>query len=152
MQSHVIAASRWLRRRRFEVAVAVALVCALAALAVVGPWLLAVAALEWKYGKRRKRLLGIALATLLASAVVWLWREMRGAPHRAWHPCAQCGVPIEAPSRAAYCSHACRRYARLERDALDDDPRIAERAEQRLRNLCMRAIADGDPELAEVLF
>ena len=31
------------------------------------------------------------------------------------HACSQCGHPIAAPSRAAYCSPVCRRYAMLER-------------------------------------
>lgn len=35
--------------------------------------------------------------------------------HGSTHPCGQCGVPIGAPSRAVYCSPACRRYAQLER-------------------------------------
>jgi hypothetical protein len=32
------------------------------------------------------------------------------------HPCGQCGRPIGAPSRAEFCSPACRRYARFERE------------------------------------
>jgi hypothetical protein len=35
----------------------------------------------------------------------------------SWHPCEQCGAPIDRPSRARYCSQACRRYARLRREA-----------------------------------
>jgi hypothetical protein len=73
-------------------------------------------------------------------------------PQSKWHPCAQCGTPIEEPSRAAYCSHACRTYARLERAALDHDPPIAARAERRLRNLRLRELADTDPRLEEVPF
>lgn len=36
------------------------------------------------------------------------------------HPCAQCGAPIGHPSRASYCSPACRKYAALERAATEE--------------------------------
>jgi hypothetical protein len=152
MRSQGIAISRRLSNHRYQFVLVVALVVASALLAVTGPFLLALATWEWKIGKRRRRLVGIALVTLIARAIRWLWQELRGSPHGRWHACAQCGYPIEEPSRAAYCSHACRCYARLERDALDTDPRIAERAERRLRALRLRAIADGDPALVEVPF
>ena len=42
-----------------------------------------------------------------------------GRPQRGWHPCLQCGVPIEPPSRAEFCSPACRRYDRLRRMATE---------------------------------
>src|SRR5436190_1057863 len=36
-----------------------------------------------------------------------------GRPKVGCHGCAQCGAPIEPPSRAEFCSPVCRRYARL---------------------------------------
>lgn len=146
MQSHVIAASRWLWWRRHEIAVATALACTLALLACVGPLLLAMAAVEWKYGKHRNCILGVLLAALLARTALWLWRELRDVPHGRWHPCAQCGAPIEHPSRAWYCSPACRRYARLRRYAAGGD----EDAQAQLARL--RHPASYDPALAKVPF
>lgn len=35
----------------------------------------------------------------------------------AWHPCENCGAPIDLPSRAAYCSQACRRDANIRQRA-----------------------------------
>jgi hypothetical protein len=56
------------------------------------------------------------LVVAAALAIVYaLWRG-RNAD---WHACGQCGVPIEPPSRAEYCSPSCRRYARLQREAFD---------------------------------
>jgi hypothetical protein len=43
-------------------------------------------------------------------------------------------------------------YARIERDALNNDPRIAARAERRLRNIRLRELADSDAALEEVPF
>jgi len=154
MQSHVIRVTRALWAHRYPIALGVALACTVAMLVVATPWLLVIALIEHRYGgaKRRRRLIGLACIAVLAYAARWLWREMHGIPHRAWHACAQCGRPIEAPSRAAYCSHACRTYARLERDALDNDPRIAERAERRIRNMRLREVAHATPEWEEVPF
>ena len=149
MHSQGIALWRWLTWHRRELAVGTALFAVTALLILVGPPLLTLAGLEWKHGRRR-RLLGFALVALLGRAVLWLWRDLRNLPHADWHPCAQCGAPIEAPSRAWYCSPACRRYGRLERDAHAFDPWVAESAQARLRALA-RATA-VDPALAEIPF
>ncbi len=148
MRSHGIALCRWTCSHRRELVTTAALSMMALLLLVAGPWLLALAALEWKTSRRRKkRLLGLLMAGLLARALLWLWRELRGLPHGRWHACAQCGGPIEEPSRAWYCSPVCRRYARLARDAAAFDPRVAERARRRLRDQ-----ADTDPRLAEIPF
>jgi hypothetical protein len=152
MRSHVIAAAPWARRHRYEITLATALALTTGVLVVATPILLTAAAVEWKHGRRRSRLLSLALILALARAVAWLSRELRNLPHGRWHPCGQCGAPIQAPSRAAYCSHPCRTYARLERNALDNDPRIAARAQRRLHNLRLRELADSDPQLEEVPF
>lgn len=56
------------------------------------------------------------LIVAAALAIVYaLWRRRDAG----WRACGQCGVPIEPPSRAEYCSPSCRRYARLQREALD---------------------------------
>jgi hypothetical protein len=117
--------------------------------------LLPIATIEWWHrNKHHKRnaLMGVLVLTVLLRTAHVLWCDLRHMPRGQWHPCAQCGHPIEQPSRAAYCSHACRTYARLERDALDHDPRIATRAERRLRNLRLRELADTNPQLQEVPF
>lgn len=150
MQAQGIALWRWTCLHRREIAATAALVTVAGALLALGPALLALAAVEWKHSRRRRRLGTLALALLLARAVLWLWRDIRAVPHGHWHPCAQCGRPIEAPSRAAYCSHLCRTYARVERNAQANDPRIAERAERRLRAIRLRDLADRDPQLEEV--
>ena len=142
--------SRWLICHRRQLAAGAALLVLFAALVVAGPILLAMAVLEWKHGRRRNRLLGLALVGLLVRVVVWLWQELRNLPHGDWHPCAQCGAPIESPSRAWYCSPACRRYARLERDARAFDPWIAGQAKGRLQALWQPAAID--PALAEIPF
>ena len=109
------------------------------------------AAVEWKHSRRKHpRLLGVALAGLLARSLVWLWRDLQNLPQGDWHPCAQCGAPIEVPSQAWYCSPACRRYARVERDARAFDPWVAERAQARLHALTRTTAID--PELAEIPF
>ena len=115
MQSHVIAVLRWLYWHRYEIALTAALAITTAFLVLVGPVLLALAAVEWKQARRRQRLLSLVLVLLLARTARWLWRELRGSPQGGSHPCGQCGVPIAAPSRAEYCSPACRRYAHLTR-------------------------------------
>ena len=141
---------RWLSWHRLQLAAATGLVGVAALLLFSGPALLIVAAVEWKYSRRRSRVLSLALLGLLARALVWLWRELRNVPHDPWHPCAQCGAPIEAPSRAWYCSPGCRRQARLEREARSPDPWVAERAEARLR-LVWSANA-VDPESSAIPF
>jgi hypothetical protein len=150
MQSHGIALWRWLSWHRLQIAAATALIGVAALLVFAAPVLLAVAAIEWKYSRRGNRIPSLALLGLLARAVVWLWQELRGLPQGQWHPCVQCGAPIEAPSQAWYCSPLCRRYARLERDARSPDPWLSERAAVRLRTLDRASTAD--PELSEIPF
>jgi hypothetical protein len=155
MHAHVTAGVRRLSAHKYQLTLVAALVTALALLLITAPFLLALALIEWKLEppKRRKpRLIGLLLINQLLSACRWLWCELQGLPHRPWHPCGQCGKPIEAPSRATYCWHACRTYARLEREARDNDPAIAGRAQRRLRNLRLRRLADDDPTLNEVPF
>jgi hypothetical protein len=147
MHAHGIPSWRWLTWHRYQLAAATALILVAAVLLGGAPLLLTVGAFEWK--SSHKRLLGFAVAGLLTRSIVWLWQELWGTPHGPWHPCAQCGAPIEAPSRAWYCSPLCRRYARLERDAQAPDPWIAERAAGRLRML-MRPV--GDPASSEIPF
>ncbi len=149
MQTQRIALRRWLSWHRYQLAAAAGLAVTTIVLVGAAPLLLAVSVVEWKRGHRR--LLGLAVLALLARAVVWLWQELRGLPHGRWHPCVQCGWPIEAPSRAWYCSPNCRRLARLARDAGSPDPWIAERAESRLSALARRQPA-SDPALAEIPF
>lgn len=142
--------TRWIHRHRRELATAAGLALVVMLLFAALPLLVALSVVERRTTNRRKNLAGVALARLLAQAAVWLWRDLRGVPHGRWHPCAQCGIPIEEPSRARYCSSACRRYARLERDARAFDPVIAERAGRRLRVL--RDDAWSDPALSEIPF
>jgi hypothetical protein len=141
-----------LDRRRLMLAAAVAVLAAGGLLAA--PWLALLAAVEWKVAANRqgrRRLLTVAAAGLWWRTVVWLWRELHGAPHRPWYPCAQCGRPIELPSRAACCSHACRMYARLRREA-EANGRVAGRARRRLRAIELRRLADQQPEWTQVPF
>jgi hypothetical protein len=155
MHHHGTAAVRWLSSHRRQLIIVVALISAVSVLLIAALPLLIVALVEWKLEPRRirrPRLIGLQLLNQLLSTSRWPWCELHGLPHGPWHPCAQCGRPIDAPSRAAYCSPACRGYARLERDALDNDPRIVEQARRRLRNLHLRDLADNDPDLHEVLF
>jgi hypothetical protein len=147
MLNHRNSATRWLSRHRYQLAAATGLILVAAVLLATTPLLLALAAVEWK--QRHRRLLGLAVLGLLARTDVWLWQEFRGLPHGRWHSCVQCGTPIEEPSRAEYCSPVCRRVARLERDAASPDPRIAERAEARIRTLHR---ATTDPAFAEIPF
>jgi hypothetical protein len=113
MHSHGIALWRWLTWHRYQLALASGLVFVAALFLASAPVLLVIGAFEWKSSHRR--LLGLAIFGLLTRSVA----------------CAQCGAPIEAPSKAWYCSPACRRYARLERDTRSPDPWLAERAETR---------------------
>ena len=87
-----------------------ALLCALAAAIGAAPFLIVLAIAE-----RRRRPVGLTVLGYLLRACRWLYVELIGAPHGAWHGCAQCGAPIEAPSRSEFCSPTCRRYARLAR-------------------------------------
>jgi hypothetical protein len=156
MQPNIYRASRWISAHRYHITLGAGLVFTLALLIFATPILLVIALIESHQAanNRRRRYQPaalIAFVTLLMAAR-WLWQELHGMPHRPWHPCAQCGRPIEEPSRAAYCSHACRTHARLERDALDNDPRVAARAERRLRSIRLRELVDADPDLEEVPF
>jgi hypothetical protein len=150
MRSQGTALRRWLSWHRHQLAAAAALALIAALLVLVGPALVVLAALEWKYNRRPNRLLSLAIAALLVRAAFWLWQEARNLPHGHWHPCAQCGAPIESPSQAFYCSPACRRQARLERDERSPDPWLAERAESRLRLVWSASVAD--PESSEIPF
>jgi hypothetical protein len=155
MQPHASHAYRWITAHRRELALATGLLLALVTLVLAVPVLLLVAAVESRHGsrRRRKRRLNSLVALSTPVGVIgWLWCELNELPHGRWHPCVQCGQPIQEPSRAAFCSHACRTYARLERDALDNDPRIAARATRRLRHQRFRDLADNDPRLTEVPF
>ena len=142
---------RWFSNHRPELTLTAALGLMAAVLLIALPWLLLLGAVEWKT-IRRRRILGLAVAGQLLRASRWLWCELTDTPHGPWHPCAQCGLPIDDRSQAAYCSHACRRYARLERDAQANDPRIADRAERRLRAIRLQTLADQNPDWAEVPF
>lgn len=150
MHSHGIAVRRWLSWHRTELAAATALALVAALIVFTGPLLLVLAAIEWKYSRRQNRVLSLALLGLQLRGVAWLWHELRGLPHGEWHPCAQCGCPIEEPSKAWYCSPACRRYARLEAEVRSPDPWVAERAETRLRLVWNSSVAD--PETSEIPF
>jgi hypothetical protein len=155
MRFHVIAAYRWIAAHRYELTLSAGLFFAFALLIVATPVLLAIALIEARYAnnsRRRSRPLGVISVIALANAVRWLWDELHDAPHHPWHACAQCGWPIEEPSRASYCSHQCRQLAQLERRALDSNPAIAARAARRLRNLRLRELVDSDPQLQEVPF
>jgi hypothetical protein len=69
----------------------------------------------------RSRALPLAeLLLALVAARYGLRRQGRGFGP-SWHPCEQCGHPIDRPSRASYCSQACRRYARMRRSAADPE-------------------------------
>ena len=108
MQSHGIALWRWLSWHRLQLAAAAALIGVSALLLFAAPALLAFVAIEWKYSRRPSRLLSLALLGFARAGHRLVLAGVRGAPARPWHPCAQCGAPIEAPSRAWFCSPACR--------------------------------------------
>jgi hypothetical protein len=100
MQPHVNPVHRWLSNNRYQRSLTAALIATVALLLAAAPLLLLVALLEtrWRRSKRRRRtrLVGLIALALLAKTVRWLWNELHGAPQRPWHPCAQCGRPIEA--------------------------------------------------------
>src|SRR5260370_41379786 len=107
MQAQGIALWRWLCWRRREIWIGVTLVVAVAVLMFVGPWLLLLAAVEWKTSRRRRaRLLGLVLTVLLVRAVVWLWQGgLGGAPGRR-PPGMPCRPPSQPPSRPWDCAPA----------------------------------------------
>jgi hypothetical protein len=92
----------------------------------------------------------LAGAKWLWRTVIWMCCELTDTRHGPSHPYVHCGRPIGDRSRAAYCSHSCRQHARLERDAQANDPRIAERAERRLRAIRQQRLADRNAEWVEV--
>jgi len=83
--------------------------------------LLALTSLASRVGGRRQRGRGTGLRVAelaLALLAAWLGLRRHGRTFGpAWHPCEQCGAPIDKPSRARYCSEACRRYTRLRHHA-----------------------------------
>jgi hypothetical protein len=110
MHAQGIALWRWFIDHRRQLALIAACGLTIGLLLVVLPWLLLFAATEWKLSRRRGRILGLALAGQLTRTLRWLWCELSDTPHGPWHPCAQCGKPIDDRSRAAYCSHSCRHH------------------------------------------
>jgi hypothetical protein len=146
MRIQGIALWRWLCRHRREMATGTAVAFVVTLLVVLGPMLLGIAAVERMHDRRRKRLVGLMLASLFMRALAWLWRDLFGMPHGRWHACLQCGMPIVAPSRACYCSTACRRYARLERYAAGGDE------QERERLALPFSSSDVDPALADIPF
>jgi hypothetical protein len=152
MHGHRTALWRWLCDHRHELALTIALAVTSSVLAVLGPMLLTLALVENLTNNRKRRPVGLTVTFALAEAVVWVWHELRDESHGRWHPCVQCGRPIDEPSRAAYCSDACRSYARLERDAQANDPRIADRAKRRLRTIRLQKLAEESVNWDEVPF
>jgi hypothetical protein len=142
---------RWTRAHQREIRDTVALAVVGASLVALLPLLVALGLVE-RSRDRRKPPAATLILRALVRALVWLFRDLTDSPQGPWHPCAQCGQPILEPSRATYCSHACRNYARLERDAQANDPRIAERARRRLRAIDLRELAETNPEWDEVPF
>jgi hypothetical protein len=155
MQYHVIAAIRRLQAHRRELMLGFGLVCVSGLLFAAAPVSLLAVAIERQVHHRRRRrrqLWSVLLFVFLLRTAHSLWRSLRRIPNRPWHPCAQCGKPIQAPSRAKYCDNVCRKYARLERAALDDDTRVAAHAERRLRNMRFRELALTNSAWDEVPF
>ena len=133
-------------RYRRELALGLLLVGSAAVLVLLTPPLLALVALERNRRSRRRQSTGRNILQLLVRAVAWTWRKLLQVPRHGWHPCEQCGYPIEPPSTARFCSPACRRYARLRRQATAGDERAAARYEW------LRRSAHLDPTLNEIPF
>ena len=136
----VAAVSRWFRRHPFA-AVVLGVVAAVVLLIVVY-WrtlvlwgsALVLGRMLWilLVGRppRRSRgtMLALAESTLALGLAAFGLSRTRGRTGPAWHPCENCGAPIDLPSRAAYCSQGCRADAarrRREREFLDD-PELTE--------------------------
>lgn len=85
---------------------------------IVGTALVLALVVSIAQGSQRKHrgLARPALIVLSGLAIAHLFWRKRDS---TWHACGQCGVPIEPPSRAEYCSPTCRRYARLRREELE---------------------------------
>lgn len=69
---------------------------------------------------RREHRTMIALAVESTAALVLSALGLRRAGRRigpSWHPCEECGQPIDAPSKAAFCSESCRRHQSIRRRA-----------------------------------
>jgi hypothetical protein len=133
-----------IRRYRRELALGVLLALLIGGLAAALPALVLSALIERKQGRRRTA--SARILRLQLRAIAWTWRKLRGIAARGWRPCEQCGYPIEPPSRARFCSAACRRYARLDRLTAAGDERAAARA------AWLRRSADLDPTLSEIPF
>lgn len=56
-------------------------------------------------------------STLALALSAFGLRRTRGRIGPSWHPCEECGQPIDAPSKAAFCSESCRRHQSLRRRA-----------------------------------
>ena len=86
---------------------------------VIGAALVVALVVAITAGSRDKRRRNSAHPELIVASavaiVLVLWKKRESD----WHACGQCGVPIEPPSRAEYCSPPCRRYARLRREEFD---------------------------------
>jgi hypothetical protein len=74
--------------------------------------------------RRRRASPGVAELVLALVAARYGLRRQGRSFGPSWHPCEECGHPIDRPSRAHYCSDACRRYARMRRSA--GDPELTE--------------------------
>jgi hypothetical protein len=136
--------ARLLWRYRRELALSLLLITLATTLVALAPPLLLIAAVQ----ERRPRRRGVPLSVLrnVWEAVAWTWRNLHRLPRPGWHPCEQCGFPIEPPSKASFCSTACRRYGRLRRHAAGGDERAAARYDR------LRRLADLDPALTEIPF
>jgi len=135
--------ARLLWQHRRELALSLLLITLATTLAALGPPLLIIAALQ---EPSRRRSLPLGVLRNLWDAVAWSWRQLHRMPRPGWRPCEQCGFPIEPPSRARFCSPACRRYGRLPRLAAGGDERAAARHDR------LRRLADLDPALTEIPF
>jgi hypothetical protein len=112
---------RWATPRLFLLGAALYLIwLALPYLLVLGVLLVLVPRLRTGSRRRRSGTGLAALAIALVAAQYGLRRQGRGFGP-SWHPCEQCGHPIDKPSRARYCSQACRRYARMRRAAAEPE-------------------------------
>jgi hypothetical protein len=92
----------------------VAVLAGLAALWLISyPWRLAarVCGVSVPRGNRHSTLIleGVSAGILGFLGLRQVGRSLRPA----WHPCENCGAPIDHPSRVSYCSQACRRDANI---------------------------------------
>lgn len=96
-------------------------------------------------------LLALPNALVVAGGLAWIlvmgFRRYGWArrPAPGWHPCEQCGRPIESPSRARFCDAGCRRIGRLKLQApLNERARLALERVERQRALPAGASAQTD--------